>query len=645
MSGSHDCFRCHARAWRRRDARWVKEHVLKDMDAHASHRPQPSSRSRIRQHVPGWLHRQRSGRAPTHPADAVTAPNLGRTKRSTPINSTKPSDDAAKGPLTLTPDDRFIRVAVRKRRARFGGWDRLATTVRAPNLIWSTSRKVHNKLMHALNGNTAAGANFHELRAEPESPTAPTATVPSPASDLGASLVPHQTDVGERANDAAAGDTTATHAPDSHTGSDHTPASIPTGPPMSARFSAGDDDSDGSTSPGGHNSTAHPPATTTAAGDHVQQAAGVRPLMPAVGAQTTARTHDPDAIAAATFEAADDTTPTSDTSMSVIDAMQRLRLASHANDRSPMTAGPSTSGPLTQTTVNQRATDQHVHSGTVLPGAAASTAPTSFVAATSSGPAMSAGQSHGHVASRGSRSISPESPHMHSAPSAAGGTADRCEHRRGRFRCRNEVWACCVVPQCRRSLCAQHFGTVPPTHADDRSASRCHEHGATRAACPCRECRQHHDAARGPVTQATAELALRRQTGREPTAPLTTITILSDEDLARIAAHRAQALDRRAMRTEDAHSARVRDALNTISANREAALARKRRLHAERAVPDATRRRLHYNSRGGLAMPHGPMPDDWVPPPIPTPPASFTDGAIPEALPHRCRGHGRIRVA
>jgi hypothetical protein len=566
--------------------------VLKDLGTHPPQRSQPSAWVRPSHHVPGWLRRQRSGRA-TPAADIVVTTKHRGNKGTSPVHSAKTLDALAKGPTALTPDDRFVRVAVRKRRSRFGGWDRLTAKARPPKLTWPTSRKVHNKLMHALNGNTAAGANVLELCTGTDAPTAQTDTTPTPANAPGAPSTAQQGDVGDRANRTAAGDEVALDTPIPITGSDGTPASTPTGAPLGAWTDTNDDDTDGSTPPDRHDSVRHRGATTYDATENVRRSAGEEARRTAPVTQTAARTHDPDSIAATTVEAADDTPRSSDTDRSVTDAMQGLRLTIQAIDRSPMTAGPNTSGPVTQTSVDWRVTDHQAASGPVHPSSVSTMAVTATGEGTSFTPVIPPGHTHGHAASRDIRSISPESPHMDPAPSAAGGTADRCEHRRGRFRCRNEVWACCIVPECGRSLCARHFGTAPPTHTYDPSASRCHEHGALRMCCPCPECRPHRTAAHGPGTQLTAAAASRQHTGHEPTHPLTTITILSDEDLARIAAHRAQALHRRSMRVEDTHSARVRDALNTISANREAALARKRRLQEAQAPPDATRRRLH----------------------------------------------------
>ena len=122
-SGTHECFRCH-RDWRRRDSRWHRGHVLKDLGTHLPQLPAiglgPTGSPRAR------VAAQAAERSWGPPADVVATAKHGGAARTPTVHSTKPQEVLVKGPTALTPDDRFVRVAVRKRRSRFAGWDRLA---------------------------------------------------------------------------------------------------------------------------------------------------------------------------------------------------------------------------------------------------------------------------------------------------------------------------------------------------------------------------------------------------------------------------------------------------------------------------------------------------------------------------------------
>jgi hypothetical protein len=123
---------------------------------------------------------------------------------------------------------------------------------------------------------------------------------------------------------------------------------------------------------------------------------------------------------------------------------------------------------------------------------------------------------------------------------------------------------------------------------------------------------------------------------RNTEVPQTTITILSDEDMTRIETNRRHALERRAMRSEDARSRRVTELLATIESNRRQALERRRRLHFSRDEGRAAKRARDdvtgiIATVPGMNPPAGTPPPGWQPPICPDPPTDFLRGGISEA--------------
>jgi hypothetical protein len=443
--------------------------------------------------------------------------------RDAPVVSVSPSppqQPAPGGHNGGTPDSRFVYWAVRSRRLHFRpNPEAQPRAARRPTLVWAVSRRAHNRLMHALNGNT------------------------------------------------------------------NTPTST-------------------------SNTDSPPPRTE---GSRNQQPATVNDEV---------------------------TTPESQSSTTSIHRrLGRLRLSSSSDTPPSVTNDPGARPPRTVDTTHH-STDRNVDDGQLRDRPRLATAAGRMIASSSREPARSAPTSaaaadpmrttidgvHDGSTSRATDRAATTSAvqpfydaHDGPVPSAAGGLADSCEHRRGQLRCIREVWAVCPVPWCQRGLCSTHFGLARTGR--DTTQSRCHEHGASTRECPCPQC-----SARPPATTRDAEI------------PQTTITILSDDDLKRIEANRRLTLNRRAMLNEDARSRRVEAVFATIQMNRQAALQRRRLMQQATAEDRATKRPRHDTNSSlptipGFATLQGTPPPGWQRPMCPQPPTDFLHGRIPEVEP------------
>ena len=156
--------RSHHRAWRQRDMRWNLKYVEPFLDNPTT--GEPASRST---RVPpkgaggGFL-------PPGRPAVSSPTPLVSKCRALSggkPLNPLPPricacsahSASTPSGCRLAGPDRLFMRRVMTQRRKRWGGVNGpTGRAERPPMLQWHTSRKCHNKTMHALNGNTAPSA-------------------------------------------------------------------------------------------------------------------------------------------------------------------------------------------------------------------------------------------------------------------------------------------------------------------------------------------------------------------------------------------------------------------------------------------------------------------------------------------------------
>jgi hypothetical protein len=602
--------RSHERQWRRRDTRATRRNE-RDSLARIAHEPLP--RVNARSTPPRWLTLQRKGPGAT--SSNVPASKPGRT----PGNSARSSPGVA--PRTSEPsraDELFVRWSTYSRRAAF----RLSpdaprqTRDRPPKLTLSSStanghnkryavidlnrarvhtdpalgtNKSRNKLAHALNGNT----NDHQ-NTPPTPPTAPhrrSVTPTSPQTDTPTGRRPPRLEPQTRTGLAVAlhNDRVLDVVDSSTPGSQQSdpgnrwasenwrPIDVPDSPP--------------------------PPSTVT---------------------------HDPHA-APPTTTASQTTSPSLTDSGALTSPMRRLRLTDPRQPRPAATQESDSNPPSTVTT-------QH--------GVSAASPPTATPALVTGAP------SDDVIFDRSAPRTTQPTPDLANpgdVPSAGGGLAERCAH----WRCDQEVWACCVARGCARPLCGLHFG--PTTMTPPLAPSRCHEHGRSRDACPCQECvllRRHrprtqaHTGATPPTTVPTPlPIIVVDAPSVATSAAVTDGTVaptpadprgpsrreLTAAELARIAAHRQQALARRReLSQQPPPLSLTAEDLQRIAANRSEALARKRQLQNAQAEPRNLRPRATETACPGLNLPAGWRPSHWTPPQVPADPVDYRTGPIPE---------------
>ena len=155
--------RCHLKSWAKRERRWVEKYVLAPL------RQQDIAARAARKH--DAVHR-RTGpparRAPTltqrsfhsaRPQPATRTPvTVNATGARTPMSGAQATVTTSLTTPTTSgqAEYNFMRRNVSARRKAFRLADGAEPRVKTlPALVWSTSRKAHNRRMHALNGNTA----------------------------------------------------------------------------------------------------------------------------------------------------------------------------------------------------------------------------------------------------------------------------------------------------------------------------------------------------------------------------------------------------------------------------------------------------------------------------------------------------------
>jgi hypothetical protein len=562
---------------------------------------------------PRWLTLRRRGLGAANSTVPATKP--GRT----PDNPARSPSSAA--PMTSEPsraDELYVRLSTYSRRAAF----RLSpdaprqTRDRPPKLVLSSgaanghnkrysvidlnrarvhtdpalgTNKSRNKLAHALNGNTNDNQNTpptpptvpHRRSVTPTSPQTdtPTGRRPprlEPQTHTGLAVALHNDTVRDVGDSSTPGSQQSN--PENRWASENwRPNDVPDSPP--------------------------PPATVTL---------------------------DPHAVPPATI-ASESTSPNSADSGALTSPMRRLRLTDPGQPR-PAATQESDSNPPSTVTTQHGVSTASAPTGTPVP---ANGAPSDDVTFDRSAPRTT--------------QPTPDLANPGDVPSAGGGHAERCAHGR----CDQEVWACCVARGCARPLCGLHFG--PTTMTPPLATSRCHEHGRSRDVCPCQECvllRHHrprthaHTGATPPNTVATplpvivvdapsvtTSAAATDGTGAptpaDPSGP--SRRELTAAELARIAAHRQQALARRRELSQPPPPSLTAEDLQRIAANRSQALARKRQMQNAQAETRNIRPRATETACPGLNLPAGWRPSHWTPPQVPAEPADFRTGPIPEA--------------
>ena len=159
--------RCHFKAWAKRERVWVEKYVLdplrqQDLAARSAQKHSTGHRRKRQATHPTPTLPRRSGKTALFPPmTEMPVPRNAKSFRP-PVSGKQDTATTAPTPLATNdgPDLNFMRRNVSARRKAFrlaeGAEPRVKTL---PALVWSTSRKVHNRRMHALNGNTATPNN------------------------------------------------------------------------------------------------------------------------------------------------------------------------------------------------------------------------------------------------------------------------------------------------------------------------------------------------------------------------------------------------------------------------------------------------------------------------------------------------------